>query len=313
VLVALPTWFDPPRLALVAGFVAAVAWLLTWSPITPPSAGWIAAATIITVGLAALIVASVWSARRRWAGVARALDVPLDGFARTAADRAWRPTLRLMFLTLASLVPLTVALLQTNVLLVLLCLGVTGVLTAITLRVASSAQRTRIPGRDLRTGFMIAWFAVFGGLLPLVQLFCATPGNWLSPPPSWNPWVLAVGASAVTIALTADWLRIGRTGRAITLTRGINWITATLLSVAAGLGGYAIAWALTAGVMPLLAENLRAAAFILVWANALWWLPELAKATPYIVDRVVRAPLTAADVEAGTETDSRAWAATRDA
>jgi hypothetical protein len=146
---------------------------------------------------------------------------------------------------------------------------------------------------------MIAWFAVFGGLLPLVQLFFASPGNWLSPPPSWNPWVLAVGASAVTIALTADWLRIGRTGRAIALTRGINWVTATVLSVAAGLGGYAIAWALTAGVMPLLADNLRAAAFILAWANALWWLPELAKATPDIEDRVQRSPLAAAEGDAG--------------
>jgi len=290
---------DPPRLALVAGLVAAVAWLLTWSPITPPSPGWIAATAIITVGLAVLIVAGVWSARRRWSGVAQALDMPLDGFARNAAERAWRPTLRLMLLTLASLVPLTVSLLQTNVLLVLLCLGVTGVLTAITLRVASSAQRARIPGRDIRTGFMIAWFAVFGGLLPLAQLIFATPGNWLAPPPSWNPWVLATGATAVTIALTADWLRFGRTVRSIRLTRGINWITVTLLSVAAGLGGYAIAWALTAGVVPLIAENLRAAAFIVAWANALWWLPELAKATPYIVDRVVRAPLTAADVEAG--------------
>ena len=38
--------------------------------------------------------------------------------------------------------------------------------------------------------------------------------------------------------------------------------------------------------MPLLAENLRAAAFIVAWANALWWLPELAKATPDIEDRV---------------------------
>lgn len=313
VLVALPTLADPPRLALVAGFVAAVAWLLTWSPITPPSTGWIAATALITVGLAVMIVGGVRSARRRWSDVANALDVPLDGFARNAADRAWRPTLRLMLLTLASLVPLTVSLLQTNVLLVLLCLGVTGVLTAITLRVASSAHRTRIPGRDIRTGFMIAWFAVFGGLLPLVQLVFAAPGNWLAPPPSWNPWVLATGAAAVTIALTADWLRIGRTVRAIGLTRGINWITVTLLSVAAGLGGYAVAWVLTAGVVPLVAENLRAAAFIVAWANALWWLPELAKATPDIEDRVVRSPLTPADVDAGTETDARAGAAVRDA
>ncbi|MDQ0893147.1 DUF3376 domain-containing protein [Agromyces ramosus] len=301
VLVALPTVADPPRLALVAGLVAGVAWLLTWVPIRPPSPGWIAATTIITVGIAGMIVGGVWSTRRRWSAVAEALDAPLDGFARGAAERAWGPTLRLMLLALASLVPLTVSLLQTNVLLVLLCLGVTGVLTAITLRVASSAQRTRIPARDVRTGFMIAWFAIFGGLLPLVQLVFAVPGNWLSPPVSWNPWVLATGAAAVTIALTADWLRLGRTALAIRLTRGINWITVTPLSVAAGLGGYAIAWALTAGVAPLLAENLRAAAFIVAWANALWWLPELAKATPDVVDRVERAPLVAADLGAATQ------------
>ncbi|GAA4377608.1 DUF3376 domain-containing protein [Agromyces bauzanensis] len=298
VLVALPTVADPPRLALVAGLVAAVAWLLTWSPIRPPSAGWIAGTAIITLGLAAMIVVGVWSTRRRWADVAQALDVPLDGFARTAADRAWAPTLRLTVLTLASLIPLVVALLQTNVLLVLLCLGVTGVLMAITLRVASSAQRARIPGRDLRTGLMIGVFGVFGGLLPLVQLIFATQIGWLAPPPSWNPWVLAAGAAAVTIVLTADWLRIGSSPRAIALTRGVNWITVTLFSVAAGLAGYALAWVLTAGVVPLIAENLRAAVFILAWANALWWLPELAKATPDIEDRVERARLAAADLVA---------------
>ncbi|WP_448005725.1 DUF3376 domain-containing protein [Agromyces bauzanensis] len=313
VLVAIPTVADPPRLALVAGLVAAVAWLLTWSPIRPPSAGWIAGTAIITLGLAAMIVVGVWSTRRRWAGVAQALDVPLDGFARTAADRAWRPTLRLTILTLASLIPLVVALLQTNVLLVLLCLGVTGVLTAVTLRVASSAQRTRTPGRDLRTGLMIGVFGVFGGLLPLVQLIFATQVEWLAPPPSWNPWVLAAGAAAVTIVLTADWLRIGRTPRAIALTRGVNWITVTLLAVAAGLAGYALAWVLTAGVMPLVAENLRAAVFILAWANALWWLPELARATPDVEDRVERAPLVAADLAATTDADTRAGEAVRDA
>ncbi|WP_448810874.1 DUF3376 domain-containing protein [Agromyces bauzanensis] len=313
VLVALPTVADPPRLALAAGLVAAVAWLLTWSPIRPPSAGWIAATAIITLGLAAMIVVGVRSTRKRWAGVAQALDVPLDTFARTAADRAWKPTLRLTILTLASLIPLVVALLQTNVLLVLLCLGVTGVLTTITLRVASSAQRAAIPGRDLRTGLMIGVFGLFGGLLPLAQLIFATPGGWLAPPPSWNPWVLAAGAATVTVVLTAGWLRIGRTPRAIALTRGINWITVTLVSVAAGLLGYALAWLLTAGVVPLLAENLRAAVFIVAWANALWWLPELAKATPDIADRVERAPLAAADLEATTDADTRAGEAVRDA
>lgn len=299
VLVALPTVADPPRLALVAGLVAAVAWLLTWSPIRTPRAGWIAATAVITLGLAAMILIGVRSIRKRWAGVAQALDVPLDEFARTAAARAWRPTLRLTVLTLASLIPLVVALLQANVLLVLLCLGVTGVLMAVTLRVASSAQRTRIPGRDLRTGLMFGVFVVFGGLLPLVQLIFAATDGWLAPPPSWNPWVLAAGAAAVTIALTLDWLRIGRSPRAIALTRGVNWITVTLLSVAAGLAGYALAWVLTAGVVPLVAENLRVAVFILAWANALWWLPELAKATPDIEDRVERAPLTADDLAAG--------------
>jgi hypothetical protein len=257
------------------------------------------------LGLAVMIVGGVWSAHRRWSAVAEALDVPLDGFARNAAHRAWRPTLRLMLLTLASLVPLALSLVQTNVLLVLLCLGVTAVLTAITLRVASSAQRTRIPGRDVRTALMIATFAVLGGLLPFVQLVFASPGGWLSPPSSWNPWVLTAGAAAVTIALTVDWLRFGRTMRAIKLTRGVNWITVTLLSVAIGLVGYAVVWALTAGVVPLIAENLCAAAFIVAWANALWWLPELAKATPEVVDRVDRSPLAAADLGVGMHDDAR--------
>ena len=60
-----------------------------------------------------------------------------------------------------------------------------------------TAEIEALPGVD---SVQAATF-VFGGLLPLVQLFFATPGNWLSPPPSWNPWVLAVGAGAVAIGV----------------------------------------------------------------------------------------------------------------
>ena len=307
VLAALPTVFDPPRLALVSGFVAAVAWLLTWTPIGSPEPGWVIVVSAVGLATAAAIALSVWSVQRRWAEVARALDAPLDEAAEAARLRARRPAIVLAAVGIASIVPLAISLLQGNVLLILLCAAVTATLAAIATRLASSARRTTIPGRDRRTITMVVVFGLLGGVLPLVQVltqvFRGSLPEWLAPGTQWYLLVLSIGAAAVTIALTVDWLRIGLSPRAIANTRGVNWLTVTLVSVGVAAGAHWIARVATAGVSPLLADAVAATVFIVAWANVVWWMPELIGRVRDIDDRVVRAPLgrTAARPAAGSE------------
>ncbi|MEI5584269.1 MULTISPECIES: DUF3376 domain-containing protein [unclassified Agromyces] len=294
-LVALPAVADPPRLALVAGFVAAVAWPLTWESIDAVQPGWAIVASLV----AAVAVASTWggavAVQRRWQDVAEALGGPLGDEVEAARRIARRRAYVMAGVATASVVPLVIALLQSNFLLILLCIGVTVVLGAVARRLASSARREPIPGRDARTIAMVAVFGLFGGVLPLVQLWLdladALP-LWLAPEGSWNLPVLAVGAGAVTVALTWGWLGIGRDLAEIRATRLVNWLTVTLASVGLAVVAYWVAATYaTAGAAELLADTVAAAVFVVVWANVLWWLPEAVGETPPVTDSVQRAPL----------------------
>ncbi|MBM7505602.1 DUF3376 domain-containing protein [Agromyces aurantiacus] len=296
ILAAAPTVFDPPRLALVSGFVAAVAWLLTWDDVELGAPWWLIASGVIGVAGMAAIAWGVWSAQRRWAAVAAALDPPLSDAAEAARRRAARPAWIIAGVGMASLVPFVIALIGSNFLLILLSGAVTTILALIAIRLATAATRASIPGRDARTISMVVVFAVLGGVLPAVQLVVElVVGDpmpvFLQVPRQWNWLVLAVGAAAVTIALTVDWLRVGRTPRAIADTRGVNWITVTILAVAVALGADWVAQQLTLGIAPLLADTVAATVFIVAWANVLWWMPELVRRIPEVDDRVVRAPL----------------------
>ncbi|WP_430647644.1 DUF3376 domain-containing protein [Agromyces sp. GXS1127] len=316
-LVPVPTLFDPPRLALVSGFVAAVAWLLTWDDIQFGSPWWSGVAAVSGIAAIAVIVGSVTSRLRHWAAVAAELDGGLRTAAEQARSRALRPTWFLAGVAMASVVPFTIAIIGSNFLLMLLCLAVTVTLTAIAVRSASAASRAPIPGRDARTVGMISVFALLGGVLPAVQLVAEiltddrTPAALEIPRPL-NWIVLAVGAAAVTIALTCDWLRIryrrpaddgdeadGLAGAAASTSHSsrrlvpidvVNWVTVTIASVAAGLGAYWFAKLVTAGIASLLADTIAATAFIVVWANVVWWMPDLLRRLPQVDDRVERAP-----------------------
>ncbi|HKH07524.1 MAG TPA: hypothetical protein VKA62_01140, partial [Agromyces sp.] len=161
-------------------------------------------------------------------------------------------------------------------------------------------HRGAIPGRERRTIAMVVVFGLLGGILPLVQVIVQlTRGSmpeWLAPGTEWNLLVLGTGAAAVTIALTLDWLRIGRSFRAMGDTRGVNWVTVTLVSVGVAALAHWIARVATAGVPSLLADTVAAATFIVVWANVVWWMPEVVRRVPDIADRVVRAPIEPAVV-----------------
>ncbi|MRX44220.1 DUF3376 domain-containing protein [Agromyces sp. Q22] len=308
VLVPLPTVFDPPRLALVSGFAAAVAWLLTWDDIERDSIWWLGVALVAGLVAIAVIAGSVASRLRHWSAVADALDGDLGTAAREARRRALRPAWSIAGVAMASVLPFMIAIIGSNFLLMLLCLGVTVVLTAIAVRAAGSATRARIPGRDVRTIVMISIFALLGGVLPFVQLATEyltrdrTPAA-LEVPQELNWVALAIGAAAVTIALTWDWLRIryrppvvdedeeSEGGGRVNWINLVNWCSVTIVSVLAGLTAYAIAKFLTVGIASLLADTIAATAFIVAWANVVWWMPDGIRRLPRIEDRVERAPM----------------------
>ena len=142
---------------------------------------------------------------------------------------------------------------------------------------------------------MVVVFGLLGGILPLVQLAWDLVGDlppWLAPEERWNLLVLAIGAAAVTVTLTLGWLRIGRTAAQVAATRGVDWITVTVASVAVGAGAHWLATDFfTIGIAELLADVIAAAAFIVAWANVVWWMPDLVRRIPEADDRVERAPL----------------------
>ncbi|WP_400996027.1 DUF3376 domain-containing protein [Agromyces sp. GXQ0307] len=309
-LVPVPTLFDPPRLALVSGFVAAVAWLLTWDDVEFDSIWWLGVALVSGLVAVAVIAGSVGSRLRHWSAVAEALGGELGSAAGQARTRARRPAWFMASVAIASVFPFMIAIIGSNFLLMLLCLGVTIVLTAIAVRAATAASRAPIPGREARTIGMISVFALLGGVLPIAQLLTEyltrgrTPAA-LEVPRDLNWVALAVGAAAVTIALTWDWLRIGYRPildedgtpvaagerRPIDRINLVNWCTVTIASVLAALGAYALAKLVTVGIAPLLADTVAATAFIVVWANVVWWMPDGVRRLPRTDDRVERAPL----------------------
>lgn len=294
-LVVLPTVVDPPRLALIAGFTAAVAWPLTWQSIGRLQPAWAVVTLAVAVAAVIVIWGGVVAVQRRWAAVVAELDGRLEREAEAARRMARTRAYVTAAVATASVVPLVIALLQSNFLLIVLCSGVTAVLGAIARRLASAARRASVPGRDRRTIAMLVVFALLGGVLPLVLLGLDLAGDvpgWLAPSGVWNLPVLAGGAVAVTIALTVDWLRLGRTRAEIARTRGVNWVTATAASVGiAALAYWFTVDVATEGAAPLLADTIAAAMFLLAWANVLWWLPEAARETPRIPDDVEHAPL----------------------
>ena len=98
------------------------------------------------------------------------------------------PTLRMAAAALASLIPLTISILEVNVGMAVVCWVVAVVFTALTMRMATSVRRGAIPGRDRRTGLLVGVFGLLGGVLPLVQFVFAEQVAWLAPPRRGIPW-----------------------------------------------------------------------------------------------------------------------------
>ena len=71
----------------------------------------------------------------------------------------------------------------------------------------------------------------------------------------------------------------------------MNWLTITVAAAIAGCAAWFLVAFLDQELDRLLQDALQTAAFVVVWANAVWWLPDLRRAESDITDRVVRAHL----------------------
>ncbi|WP_172979947.1 DUF3376 domain-containing protein [Agromyces agglutinans] len=296
-LVAVPAIADPPRLALVAGLTAGTAWLLTWTAFTPTTGSVVTAAVVVAAvggGLAAGVIRSRIRWRRVRDGIA---DVDRRADVEAARRSSVPGMLKYALVAACSLVPLAIAIAWANVLMGLLCLGVSAALTSVAVRAASGARPTTVTARLVRTNLMVAAFVVLGGLLPVVQAFVASnpsaPG-WaqalLEPPLPRDLPVLAVGAALVTIALTADWLPMRFAAPARASSRWVSWLTVTVIAVA---GAWLVAWVVESmmsaiGLTWLQATSTAVAVFIVAWANGVWWLPEFRRDELPRDDRVER-------------------------
>lgn len=296
-LVGLPAAVDPPRLALITGFAGGAFWLTSWTvaPATTPVRPVLAAVFSGAVLVALVIMLARAAARRR--AIAAALDAAgetrLAEHARTAARRALPTTVQYAVFAAVSALPLAIAILDRNLLMFLLCAGTSAVLLFVVRQLARSAPARRIPGRRPRAVLMVGAFALLGAVLPTVQFFAAEEGGILAPGREWTLPILAASAAASTVALTIDWLPLrGVLRHGLRATRGVSWLAITIVSV--GLA-WLVAW-LVGLVDGFLAQGwrdaLEAGAFILVWANLLWFGTEVPRERfGEIDDRVVRAPL----------------------
>ncbi|UOE42535.1 DUF3376 domain-containing protein [Agromyces larvae] len=299
VFVVLPTAADPARLAAVAGIVAAAAWLLTWTTFAPSALAVGVAWSVLGVVVVSLGI-GVARGFARWAAVARALP---DGDLRRQVSDARRhaigPTLRYGLVALASLAPLWIALARVNLVMIVLCAGVTVVLVALSVRSTSAARRTTVRGRRIRSAGLLAVFALLGGVLPALQLAAAQwPAgvpDWvervLQPPLASDLPILTVCAILAAFTLTVGWLpvRFGRAAR--TRSNGIDWMSLPLIASAYSLAAGLVVDLALSGLDPLPRTSVAVVVFILVWGNLVWWLPEARRRELPRGDGLVRTPL----------------------
>ncbi|WP_394552894.1 DUF3376 domain-containing protein [Agromyces sp. MMS24-JH15] len=281
-LVAVPAVADPPRLALIVGISGAAAWLLTWTAFAPsPFAATFA--WVLVVVAAVVLALGIARVRRLWGRAAAAADDPdLRTSIAAARTQARGPALRYGVVALASLVPLWVAVARSNLVMSVLCGAVTAVLIAVAVRMASTARANTVPWNVVRSALMLGAFALLGAVLPALQYWAeidpAAPdllAALLEPPLGWDLAILAVGGIAVAIVLTVDWLPIGGRRAAIRRSRGIDWLTLSVLASSIALVLGSLVLLATAGRPPLHGTITAVVVFIVAWANVVWWLPEL--------------------------------------
>ncbi|QEO15249.1 DUF3376 domain-containing protein [Agromyces intestinalis] len=299
VLVVLPTAADPPRLAAVAGIVAAAAWLLTWTTFAPSALAIGVAWSALGIVVAALAV-GVARGFLRWSAVARALpDGDLRRQVSDARRHAIAPTVRYGLVALASLAPLWIAVARMNLVMAALCLGVSLALVALSVRSSTAARRTTVRSRRVRISGLLAVFAVLGGVLPVLQLAAAQrPAgvpDWveraLQPPLEWDLPILTVCAILAAFTLSVGWLPVRFDRAARQRSNGIDWMSLPLVASAYALGAGLLVELALAGLEPLPRTSFAVVAFILVWGNLVWWLPEARRRELPRGDGLVRAPL----------------------
>ncbi|WP_281885097.1 DUF3376 domain-containing protein [Agromyces rhizosphaerae] len=288
VLAVLPAVIDPPRAAAIAGVVGGAGWVLSWRALDAPGPwAWIGAG-LVAAGLVGWLVAAGWGSDERWRRVREAVRAQEHG-GDLAADRVEdaESASRLaatapMFLAVVAIAVAATAILAGNPLMAVLTTG-----TAVVFVVAAARSFTAVPRPVARVARLRAWAGVstlvaLGVVVPLLLQASGAADRdealaLLSAGvvPSWPAAlvVLAVAGAAVSTLLLAGWLPpFWRRRRA----RPVDLVRVTAYAVAAG----AVAWIVPAGVAwaatgdPTAAPGWQAVAFLIAWANVVWWMPD---------------------------------------
>ncbi|NQX29735.1 DUF3376 domain-containing protein [Microbacteriaceae bacterium VKM Ac-2854] len=296
ILVVLPAIADPPRAAVLAGFVGAAAWLLTWAESEQVTARLgvvpIGTAAVVAIGFTVSLWGALRSGRLRWRTIEDAVAAENAGEAQRIAQLRRESVRDARWAAVAaacSFVPLVVALIRFDPLLIILCLATCAGIVLFAKSLARAVPFEPVAGRQRRTVLCLSVVLLLGTGTPIVQLLAPEAAFPLD---EWGKLgVMVVLGVALAVILTVDWLPIPRTRADWALTQGVCWPVVVLLATLAGLLAGIASWWIAGAFPPYWRDSLGVILYAVAWGNVVWWLPERRRTPIAIPDTLQRNPL----------------------
>lgn len=292
ILVVLPAIADPPRAAAVGGLVGAAAWLLTWGD---PTSGWLVPTgmtVLVGVGFAVSLWGALRSGRLRWRRIEDAVRGADPGEADRVAALQRESVRDARWATLAaacSFVPLAVAMIRFDPLLIVLCLATCAGIVLFATSLARAVPFEPVAGRQRRTVLCLAVVLLFGTGTPLVQLL--SPAGIFPLNEGGKLVVMVLLGIVLAIVLTVDWLPVPRSRAQWAGTRGVCWPVIVVLATAAGVLAGLVSWSIAGAFPDYWRDSLAVILYAVAWGNVVWWLPERRREPIAISDALQRNPL----------------------
>lgn len=298
ILVVLPAIADPSRGALLGGLVGGAAWLLTWDEVSGRLGVPIATAATVAIGFTVSLWLALRSGRKRWQRIEQAVEETHPVEADRIGDLRRKSVRDARWAALAaacSFVPLVIALIRFDPLLIILCLGVTTGIVGFAKRLARTVPFEPVAGRRRRTMLRLGVVLLFGTGIPIAQtVLSGIPGR----PPGIVPLeapgrllVMVLLGIALAALLCHDWLPVPRGRTQWRAVRGVCWPVITVLATIAGIAVGVASWAVTGAFPDYWRDSLAVILYAVAWANVVWWLPELRRQPIVIGDELQRRPL----------------------
>lgn len=293
ILVVLPAIADPPRGALLGGFVGAAAWLLTWADPAEFGLVPIGTAALVAIGYTVSLWGALRSGRLRWQRIEDAVaTADPDEAQRIAALRreSVRDARWAAFAAACSFVPLVIALIRFDPLLIILCLGTCTGIVLFAKSLARAVPFEPVAGRQRRTMLCLVVVLLLGTGTPIAQLLLA--GTGIFPLDEVGKLVVMVLLGiALAIVLTVDWLPVPRNRAQWAATRGVCWPVVVLLATVAGVVAGLVSWSVADAFPSYWQDSLGVILYAVAWGNVVWWLPERRRDPIAISDTLQRNPL----------------------